>query len=249
MARPGGSRPPGLEGSAILHAHDEAQAGPDVVDRAHLVVDEPLPETDLAHDVLVEVGGYAGSSLGPCDPEAASRIEGSAQPAELLRQPGPRSEERHDHVGLAARPGNHAERAREPFGRGDEAHAAMLLDAKLLRQGRSRVAGHSSSVPGTLVRGKRAAPPGVIPGKDLAALPCAANTPLANRWTSASRRRAPGTMSGIAYPRSRRRRRAVRGRTDELVPGPAGFNAFVASKGRSSRPSAFCRSSVISSIS
>src|SRR5882724_6996119 len=156
MSAAGGSRPPGLQGSAILHAHDEAQAGPDVVDRAHLVVDQPLPETDLAHDVLVEVGGYAGSSLGPCDPEAASRIEGSAQPAELLRQPGPRSEERHDHVGLAARPGNHAERAREPFGRGDEAHAAMLLDAKLLRQGRSRVAGHSSSVPGTLVRGKRA---------------------------------------------------------------------------------------------
>src|SRR6266403_6345636 len=145
-----------LARSAILQADDEAQAGPDVVDRAHLVVDEPLPETDLAHDVLVEVGGYAGSSLGPCDPEAASRIEGSAQPAELLRQPGPRSEERHDHVGLAARPGNHAERAREPFGRGDEAHAAMLLDAKLLRQGRSRVAGHSRCVPGTLVRGKRA---------------------------------------------------------------------------------------------
>src|SRR6266403_6190170 len=99
-----------LARSAILHAHDEAQAGPDIVDRAHLVVDEPLPETDLAHDVLVEVGGYAGSSLGPCDPEAASRIEGSAQPAELLRQPGPRSEERHDHVRLAARPGSHAER-------------------------------------------------------------------------------------------------------------------------------------------
>src|SRR5882724_2141897 len=53
-----------LARSAILHAHDEAQAGPDIVDRAHLVVDEPLPETDLADDVLVEVGGHAGSSLG-----------------------------------------------------------------------------------------------------------------------------------------------------------------------------------------
>src|SRR3977135_2526171 len=84
--------------AAMLQAHDEAQAGPDVVDRAHLVVDEPLPETDLANDVLVEVGGHAGSSLGPGDPEPAGRIERGAQPGELLRQPGPRSEERQDHV-------------------------------------------------------------------------------------------------------------------------------------------------------
>src|ERR1700682_2234305 len=141
-----------LTRSAILHAHDEAQAGPDVVDRAHLVVDEALAETDLADDVLVEVGGHAGSSLWPCDPKATGRIERRAQPAELLRQPGPRSEESHDHVGRAARPRNHAERVRKPFGRGKEAHAGMLPDAKLPRQGRSRVAGHRSYVPGNACR-------------------------------------------------------------------------------------------------
>src|SRR6266853_4333567 len=99
--------------SAILQANDEAQAGPDVVDRAHLVVDEPLLKADLANDVLVKVGGDAGSFLGPCDPEGTGRIERRAQPGELFRQPGPRSEERHDHVGLAARAGNHADRLRK----------------------------------------------------------------------------------------------------------------------------------------
>ena len=41
----------------VAQPDDEAQAGPGRVDRAHLVVDQPGGQTEVAHDVLVEVGG------------------------------------------------------------------------------------------------------------------------------------------------------------------------------------------------
>ena len=50
--------------SAELFAPDDAESGPDVVDRAHLVVDETEGEGDLADDVLGDVGGDPDARFG-----------------------------------------------------------------------------------------------------------------------------------------------------------------------------------------
>lgn len=56
---------------AVFLAYDEPQAGPRLVYRADLVVDESGGEYDLAQYVLGDVGGHAGGALGPRDPVAA----------------------------------------------------------------------------------------------------------------------------------------------------------------------------------
>ena len=52
---------------------DEAQTRPRVVDRAHLVVDEAVCETDVAHDALAQIGRHARGALRPHDPQTAGR--------------------------------------------------------------------------------------------------------------------------------------------------------------------------------
>ena len=53
---------------SVATPHD-AQSGPGVVDRAHLVVDEAEGKRDLAHGVLGDVGRHAGCLLRPRDPQ------------------------------------------------------------------------------------------------------------------------------------------------------------------------------------
>ena len=69
------TRPPRRSRSAV----DEAQAGPGLVDRADLVVDQPGREAELADHVLGQVGGDARGALRPRDPEPAGRDRRSAR--------------------------------------------------------------------------------------------------------------------------------------------------------------------------
>jgi hypothetical protein len=60
----------GESAAAVAQPHDEPQPGPGLVDRADLVVHEPGGQSDLAHDVLGDVGGHAGGPFRPRHPEA-----------------------------------------------------------------------------------------------------------------------------------------------------------------------------------
>ena len=57
----------------------EPQPRPRVVDRAHLVVDETVRETDVAHDVLGEVGRDVRGLLRPRDPQPAGGLDRAAR--------------------------------------------------------------------------------------------------------------------------------------------------------------------------
>src|ERR1700742_4099275 len=54
---------------AVGEAAYELEAGPDLVDRAHLDVDHAGVEADPAYDVVVEVGRRPRGLLGPADPD------------------------------------------------------------------------------------------------------------------------------------------------------------------------------------
>ena len=135
-----GYRQPAVGCRAVGEAVDESQARPRVVDRAHLVVDEPVREPDLAHDALAEVGRDTAVRLGHAIQgrprnrlRARERVEASFQLGEDAR------EEQHDIV-LAARLmaqsraiGHRVQRALETLGRARECDAPAGFDAELLR--------------------------------------------------------------------------------------------------------------------
>ena len=76
-----------LPGRAIPYTDDETETE-QTVDGADFVVDEASGEADVADEVLVEVGGDAGSSLRPGDPEAAGGIEGGGKGLEAASESG-----------------------------------------------------------------------------------------------------------------------------------------------------------------
>ena len=86
---------------AVLLAPDDAEAGPDVVDGAHLVVDEAEGQEHLAHRVLGDVGRDLARLLRPRDPQASVDVEHVEQLRDPPLEVGPLGVERHDHVGRA----------------------------------------------------------------------------------------------------------------------------------------------------
>jgi len=88
---------PALAGP-VPQAVDEAQPGPDGVDRAHLVVDEPGRETERADLALPDVGEHARGALGPRDPQPARRVERGGERGQPALELGAAREEGHDHV-------------------------------------------------------------------------------------------------------------------------------------------------------
>src|SRR6266542_2226270 len=87
---------------AIGEAYYESEPRPGLVDGAHLVVDEPCGEADLAHRVLVQIGRHGGSLLRPGDPQPARALEPARQPGEAAIEVRPPFGEEHHHVGGAA---------------------------------------------------------------------------------------------------------------------------------------------------
>jgi hypothetical protein len=66
----------------VLEAADESDRLPALVDRAALVVDEPVPEADPLHGVEIQIGLDPRRALRPRDPEAVGGIERVAQGGE-----------------------------------------------------------------------------------------------------------------------------------------------------------------------
>ena len=77
------------QGSAAVAPPDDPQSRPHVVDRAHLVVDEPEGQRDLAHRVLGDVGRHAGRLLRPRDPDAPVGEDRLAARLDPLRELAP----------------------------------------------------------------------------------------------------------------------------------------------------------------
>src|SRR5947208_1949182 len=88
---------PGIGALAILLAPDDSEAGPDVADGAHLVVDEAKREEHIAHRVLGDVGRHLARLLRPRDPQTAVDVERLQQRGHLLLEVGAPRVERHDH--------------------------------------------------------------------------------------------------------------------------------------------------------
>jgi methyl-accepting chemotaxis protein len=147
-ASPGRSRA-GAARRTIPQAVDQAQSGPNLIDRAHLVVDQAGGEPELADHVVGQVGRDPRSTLGPSEPQAARRIEGRGERGEPALELRPAGEEGHDHVErLPAEPPANAhprrqlaERLIEPVRRADQAEPRVMLDPELAHQRRTRIPG------------------------------------------------------------------------------------------------------------
>jgi hypothetical protein len=113
-------------------------------------------QRNLAGDVLGHVRGNPGGAFGPGDPEAAVGIEGGGEPLKASLELGSSGEEGNDHVHGRSSAlldsdavGKLAQRALETVGSAREGGRVSLLDAELLGEWRSGVAGHAGSVTAT----------------------------------------------------------------------------------------------------
>src|SRR5215472_1839326 len=87
----------------IVRAVDEAKAGPRFVDRAHLVVDESVRESELAHDPFAQIGRDARSLFRPRDPKSTRGRDGARESVEATLQLRASRREEQDDILRAAR--------------------------------------------------------------------------------------------------------------------------------------------------
>src|SRR5450631_1932165 len=59
---------------AVLYAEHQSEPGPNLVNGAHFVVDDPPGQARVSDVVFADVGDYAGSFLRPADPQTAARM-------------------------------------------------------------------------------------------------------------------------------------------------------------------------------
>src|SRR6266496_4276636 len=90
---------------AFFGTPDHPQAGPVLVDRGHLDVDQPEGQGELADDGVGDVAAVAGRPARPGDPERPGRIDPPGELADLHGDLARFGEEGEDDVGLAVRAG------------------------------------------------------------------------------------------------------------------------------------------------
>jgi hypothetical protein len=83
---------------SILEPDHQAEPGPGLVDRADLLVDQLVGETELLHVAEGHIRLHTGGAFGPGNPETARRVERPSQRRQAALQVAPTGGEEDDHV-------------------------------------------------------------------------------------------------------------------------------------------------------
>ena len=198
-ARAGGralsARPSAFGASApVAQAHDQPQAGPRLVDRADLVVDEPGGDAELADDVLRDVGRTPEARFGQATHRPPSGRTAAAAAGSRRRRsarPSANSTTTSAEAGIrriSRAPSGSSPRVRSKPGGGRESATRAPADPQLARERRPRVARRpherrKATISGITRRGPRGAASGP-PRRPAAGLRSPRKCSACDAWTS-----------------------------------------------------------------